>query len=207
MVLQIALIDHNVDGLTPSEITRILTEKFRIRTMRTSVSKALGIATTLVNRIPQDRGFLYKIMGSGQEYLARLGEAAGSPAASAQRRKPRKKRILKEVKNVSSTKGHTSEEKAYKIKKQNKRLTKNTDRKTFRKSSTGPKGAILNLIESGFFTKARTGPEVQAHLKNKRGFNFGTNQLRLAMLRLVREEKLERDQNAEGQYEYKRSKA
>jgi hypothetical protein len=66
---------------------------------------------------------------------------------------------------------------------------------------------VLKLIDADFFSEGRTGPEVQVELKNKRGFSVGISQLRLAMLRLVREEKLERDKNAEGQYEYKRPQA
>lgn len=51
--------------------------------------------------------------------------------------------------------------------------------------------------------EAKSGPEVQVHLKSKRGFNFEADHLRMTMLRLVRSGKLERDENAEGQYEYK----
>ncbi len=76
-----------------------------------------------------------------------------------------------------------------------------------KKNGTGPKSAIIKLIGSGFFSTGRTAPDVKAELKNKRGFNFGTDQLRLVMLRLVREENLERNENAEGQYEYKNPKA
>jgi hypothetical protein len=80
--------------------------------------------------------------------------------------------------------------------------------KKSRKPSTGlgPKSAIVWLIESGFFSTGKTGPAVQDHLRKKRGYDLGTAQLRLAMLRLVREGVLEREENQDGQYEYKQPK-
>ena len=77
-----------------------------------------------------------------------------------------------------------------------------------RKSSGGlrPKSAIVWLVQSGFFSTGKTGPAVQAHLRKKRGYDLGTDQLRLAMLRLGREGVLEREENQDGQYEYKQPK-
>ncbi|MBO1225440.1 MAG: hypothetical protein JYX80_13540 [Candidatus Scalindua sediminis] len=193
MVLQIALTDHEVDGLTPSVIARILTDKFRINTTKYAVSMTLGKATTLVNRIPDGQGFLYKIMAPGEEYLAHLGEKVSSPTASPQRKRVRKKRTADNNDNTAKKKAKTKQKKG-------------TPKKA-KTTSTGQKAVIVSLIESGFFDKGKTGPNVQAHLKTKRGLNFLTNQLRVVLLRLVREEKLERDKNAEGQYEYTKSKA
>jgi len=45
MVLQIALRDHSVNGLTPSSIATILTDKFRINTTKYAVGMALSKAT------------------------------------------------------------------------------------------------------------------------------------------------------------------
>lgn len=205
IVLQIALRDHNIDGLVPSDISKILTEKFRIRTTHNAVSMALAKATDLVDRIPKDQGFAYRIMGPGEEHIARLGESEDTTSGSTKRRKKKIKRPIKKVKNVSPALEDSSKKNAHKI-KQKKSLNK-AGQNSSTKGIAGPKAMVLELIESGFFSKGRTGPEVQNHLKNKRGFNFGTAQLRLVMLRLVRDKKLERDENAEGQYEYKRSKA
>ncbi len=190
MVLQIALTEHGIDGLIPSTIANILTEKFRISTMSAAVSNALGKAPTLVNRVSSGSGFLYRIMGPGEEYLAHLGET-DAPTPSSQKTRPKKKASRKKVSKKKSP-----------AKKKTK-ASKKGGGKTSSTKSAGPKAAVSALIDSGYFSKGRTGPEVQTYLKNKRGFNFGTDQLRLAMLRLVREEKLDRDENAEGQYEYK----
>lgn len=188
MVLQIALKDHNIDGLMPSDIARILTEKFRISTTLHSVGMALSKASNLVNRVPQGQGYAYKIMAPGEEYLTHLGEEHEKPPSKTSVAPKKRKRVVKD-------KGQEN------IKKPKK----TTKGKATPKTTVGPKAAINTLVESGYFSKGRTGPEVQSHLKNKRGFNFGIHQIRLAMLRLVRNEVLERDSNAEKQYEYKKS--
>lgn len=201
MVLQIALTDHSVDGLGSGEIAKILTEKFRISTTSTSVSMALGRATNLVDRIRDGQSFSYKIMAPGEEYLAHLGEAESSLTATTARRKARKRPAAKKNKREASTTEVGSKKKARKTKQ--KKPVKSSGRKTSRKSSSGPSAAIVNLIDSGFFSEGRTGPEVQTYLKNKRGFNFETDHLRMTMLRFVRDGKLNRDENTDGQYEYK----
>jgi hypothetical protein len=78
--------------------------------------------------------------------------------------------------------------------------------KAARKSSSGlaPKAAVNSLIESGFFASGKTRAEVQAHLRTTRGYNIGGDQLGVAMLRLVRDGALERAENQDGQYEFKR---
>lgn len=195
MVLQIALTEHNIDGLTPSVIASILTEKFRISTTKPAVSMALGKATDLVNRLPEGSGFIYKIMASGEKYLVRLGESEGSSSVVSQRKKAKKKRA------TNKGKDSTPKKKA-RTKKKN-----GTEKPTKNTSGVGQKAAIINLIDSGYFDIGKTGPEVQGHLKNKRGLNFSTDQLLVAMLRLVRDEVLDRDQNAEGQYEYTKPKS
>lgn len=185
MVLHIALRDHGIDGLMPSQIADVLTEKFRISTRSAVVSNALGLAASLVNRISNGPGFIYKIMGPGEEYLAHLGEGENSTPA------PKPKKAAKQKKTA---KKKTASKASTKAKSKNKSKTK-----------IGPKAAIGSLIDSGYFSQGRTGPEIKTHLKNKRGLNFETTQLRMALLRLVREEKLDRDENADGNYEYKQS--
>ncbi len=70
-------------------------------------------------------------------------------------------------------------------------------------SGLGPKSAITSLIESGFLGNGKTRAEVQAHLRTTRGYNIGTDQLGMAMLRLVRDGVLERTENEDGEYEFK----
>jgi|TARA_B110000114_G_C15015162_1_gene366505 hypothetical protein len=181
MVLQIALNEHGVDGLTPAKIARVLTDKFRVSTTTDAVRMALGDATNLVNRVTKGKGYEYRIMGPGEEYLAHLGE--GEASIPSPKTKTKSKKIAKKKTNSKT----------------------GTNSKSPSKTKVGPKAAILSLIDSGFFSQARTGPEIKTHLKNKRGLNFETTQLSMALLRLVRDEKLDRDENADRSYEYKQS--
>ncbi len=183
MVLQIALNEHEIDGLTPTEISTVLTDKFRVSTTSAAVRMALGDVTNLVNRLPRGKGFAYRIMGPGEEYLAHLGEGESSSPARRAKTKTKSKRATKE------------------------RATSKASAKSRAKSKTsvGPKATIVSLIDSGYFSQARTGPEIKTYLKNKRGLNFETDQLRMTLLRLVREDKLDRDENPDGSYEYKQS--
>jgi hypothetical protein len=97
-VLQIARTHHSVDGLTPADIATILTEKFRIGTTKAAISMALGQATALVNRTPQGQGFLYRIMGPGEEYLTRLNDPESSAETSSSgTAKPAKKQMARKA--------------------------------------------------------------------------------------------------------------
>lgn len=197
MVLEIALTDHHVDGLTPVEISRILTEKFRIGTTDAAVNMAIGKETNLVNRVPEGKGYRYKIMGPGQEYLKKLSQEDSIPTSRLQRkRKPSRRR----------EEGEPTDHKPAIIKNDGK---EKEHPKGTRKSSSsvkvGVKAALLELLNSGFFSEGRTSADVQTYLSKRRGLSFGIAQLRLAMLRLVREQKLERDEDQGGNYEYKES--
>jgi len=83
--------------------------------------------------------------------------------------------------------------------------TKSSKRSRTSASGLGPKSAILWLLESGFFNTGKTGPAVQDYLKKKRGYDLETDKLRMVMLRLVREGVLEREENHDGQYQYKQT--
>ncbi|MDZ4654997.1 MAG: hypothetical protein U1F44_03890 [Coriobacteriia bacterium] len=198
MVLQIALRDHGVDGLTPSEISRVLTEKFRLRTTAPAVRMALKDVSDLVDRVPDGRkGYRYRIMGPGEEYVSHVQDA--HVAGDAQAASTGTKRETSRRARRASAGG-----KKAKVKSESSSPTPKAKPKRVTSSKLGPKAAITGLIEEGYFATPRTGPEVQAYLQKKRGFALGTDQLRLAMLRLVRDGALARDENDEGQYEYKR---
>src|SRR5438874_11334129 len=76
-----------------------------------------------------------------------------------------------------------------------------------RSSKVGPKAAVKGLIESGYLATPRTGPEIQDFLRTKRGLALAIDQIRVVLLRLVRDEELDRDENDDGNYEYKAPKA
>ncbi len=139
MVLKISLSDHNIDGLTSSEIAKILTEKFRIGTTYAAVGMALGKATSLVNRIPVGQGYLYKIMAPGEDYLSHLRDVEDSPISSTPQRKSRKKRSVKKGKKVVFSKEVGSKKKTKKVKKHKKKSNKIEGRNTSKKKWDGTK--------------------------------------------------------------------
>lgn len=200
-VLQIALNDHNVDGLTPVEIALILTEKFRLSTTRQAVGMAFKNAPNLVDRVAEGRAYRYRIMGPGENYLADLQNIGTGEQTLQQKKRPQKRKTRgRQAKKRTSKKSETS---AAKKLNSGVKTTSKKKSKGRRVDKLGPKAAITELVNSGYFKIGKTGPEVQEHLKKKRGFDLGTDQLRMAMLRLVRDGLLERDENEEGQYEYK----
>jgi hypothetical protein len=198
MVMQIALADHGVDGLTPADISRILTDKFRIATSRAAVSMALGSATGLVDRVPEGQGFLYRIMEPGQTYLANLTqpEMVNKVAPAIKKRSSSTRRTKATQPSDGADPTPTSARKESKTP-----ATKPQSRAAGKGLS--PKSAILGLIGDGFFNEARTAPRVQTQLRTRKGYNIGAAPLSVAMLRLVRDASLEREENADGQYEYR----
>jgi hypothetical protein len=74
-VLRIAQDDFEIDGLRASEIAKVLTDKFRIRTTRQRVNQVLDSAGSMVDRIPGGRhGARYRLMAPGEKFL----DAGGS---------------------------------------------------------------------------------------------------------------------------------
>ena len=72
-----------------------------------------------------------------------------------------------------------------------------------RKSSgSGPIPTLNQLLEGGFFAKHRTLNDIIEHCRNDKARNFKPNQLSGPLGRLVRDQRLKRQKNADGQYEY-----
>ena len=70
-------------------------------------------------------------------------------------------------------------------------------------SRVGPKAAIAGLISAGYFKERRLIADVREHLKHKTGTDYKPEELSISLVRLMREKQLDRDQNADGQYEYR----
>jgi hypothetical protein len=68
---------------------------------------------------------------------------------------------------------------------------------------TGPKSSLTQLVDEGFFSSKRSTSEIQSHLKDAKGHEYSSNELAISLLRLVRDKRLKRDKNADGQYEYR----
>lgn len=178
-ILKIAK-DLGVDGLAAPRIAEILTDKFRIKTRRTHVSEQLSGATKLVDREKDGLGFTYRIMGAGERSLAEF------------------------------TDGNDDREGAPKPRKRSRRKTPkaNTESKAKQKGSRGrpgPKAAVTMLIDQGFFSQARTMSDIQSRLKDKSGYVYKSTDLSPALGRILRDGRLDRDRNENGQYEYQQS--
>ncbi len=180
MVLQIALRNHSIDGLTPTEIAQILTEKFRLNTSRQAVNMAISSATTLVNRVRRGSGYEYRIMGPGEEYLTHLGSQPELSQRIGPVKTGRKKR------RATNPAEPTAEVKA-----------------EGRKSSRpGPKQILEALITGKFFDSPRDIGQMLEHIRHRYARTYKATDLSPALTRLRREDKLDRTKNENGVYEY-----
>lgn len=70
-LLRAAKDELDVDGMSPAQIARVLTEKFRVKTSADAVNQALAGADDKVDREKIGRSFTYRIMEKGEAYLDR----------------------------------------------------------------------------------------------------------------------------------------
>lgn len=77
-LLKIVRDDLSIDGLSPSQIASVLTEKFRVKTTKEAISMSL-MKTSYVDRVPTvNRGartYQYKLMQKGEDYLKNILES------------------------------------------------------------------------------------------------------------------------------------
>lgn len=182
MILQIARTEHSVDGLTPPQIAKILTEKFRLNTSNAAVSMALGKATNLVNRITEGQGYKYRIMSPGEEYLAHF--STDKEPLPRQPRSNAKKSTAK--KKSTTTKSPTT------VSKPNKKIG----------TRPGPKQFLEQLIDEGFFSEHREISGIISHIREAHALTYKTTDMTPTLIRLLREKKLKRERNVDGRYEY-----
>ncbi len=183
MILQIALRSHQLDGLTPPEIARILTEKFRLSTTPASVTMALGAATTLVNRVSRGKAYEYKIMGPGEEYLSHLGSNTNELGKSARVHAKPVNRVRKKALRLE------------------KSISPSQPTKT-KSGRTGPKQMLEQLIAIGFFTSPRDIAQIISHMRDNQARSYKATDLSPALTRLLREQNLERKKNEKGIFQY-----
>lgn len=66
----------------------------------------------------------------------------------------------------------------------------------------GPKRMLEDLIGQGFFDQPRKIGDILEHIQQKRGYRYKPTDLSPALARLLREERLDRERDDEGQYQY-----
>jgi hypothetical protein len=198
-VLQLAHHHHDVDGLTAGEIATILSRKFRLPTKANSVLKALDRETNAVDvRSGAGASRVFHIMAPGESYLERLraGEGVGRRHRGSGR---------KATKNAGERRKKATVSKAPAKEKTTDKKNITTEKKaTGRKVAgrPGPKAAVGQLLNAGFFRSARTIAEIQEELQHRRGHGYSLQELAPALVRSIRDESLSRERNSEGQYEY-----
>jgi len=171
---------HSVESLSATEISQVLTQKFREATTPTAVRMALDRNSEYTDRRPEGAGFVYSIMAPGERYLESL--AAPSPA------------------------GHSGKLRVPERKRSRVPDTGATPKKKGRKGKTGrpgPKVMLELLLAEGFFSQPRTMGEILSHVEEKKTHRYATSDFTATLQRLTRETKLERTRNSQGQYEYK----
>jgi hypothetical protein len=192
--------DHDVDGLTAGEIATILSRKFRLPAKANSVLKALERETNTVDvRSGSGASRVFHIMAPGDSYLERL--RAGDEDVRKGRRGPARTTSKKAgggKKNDAAKSEPTGKTAS------GKKTATPKGKATGKKAAgrPGPKAAIGQLLNAGFFRSARTISEIQAELQHRRGHSYSVQELSPALVRSIRDETLSRERNSEGQYGY-----
>lgn len=185
-LLRVAEQEVSIERLTAPQIATVLTEKFRWRVTRQSVTAALEKAGRLVDRRKDGRAVTYRLMQPGEDWLDSDTDARGSTGRSAS--------------SPARKSGSTKIKPAKRVPQ--KQATRSESAPNGRRSRTGPKAAVESLIESGYFASARTLSELQQKLQHDRALRFKPTDLSPALTRLLREARLSRAKNSDGQYEY-----
>src|ERR1039458_4768255 len=161
-LLRIAERDHGIDGLTASQIAKVLTDKFRHRISAQAIRQALnGAGSGYVDFTPQAKGAaIYRLMAPGEAYLddltkggadaqGKTGNASTPKPKLRPRRTPTKQKAAKATEKVSSGK----------------------------RSGRGPKGLIEELIAENFLAEPKTIGDIQEQLRHKKGVQLKATDL------------------------------
>jgi len=189
LVLQLARDDFATDWLMPSEISRVLGEKFRLRATPAAIRMAISESTYVNRRRRPDGNYEYSLMQGGEAYLATAPTGAGSTSPSKKRGRAKAPR---EKVEVAATLPDTGD-----------------SRKVNAVISTRPRGVrrspmqlVAQLISEGFFATPRMIGHVIEHLEHKKAHKLKATDLSPTLVRLIRRGDLTRAKNANGQYEY-----
>jgi hypothetical protein len=196
MILRAAHDDYGVDGLTAPQIADILTGNLRVKTQRQHVNRALDAATRMVARRKEGRKVIYRIMEAGEDFLDAGGsDAEKETAAATPRRTTRRKRGAATQSNT----GDTSQSSSTVAKSGSEAAS---TRRRGGSGRPGPKAAVEWLLEQGFLKDPRTIREIQDQLAHKRGHQYKVTDLSPTLVRLLRDNRLDRDRDDAGHYRY-----
>jgi hypothetical protein len=117
--------------------------------------------------------------------LGHLGENVSAPAAPARRRKASGQSRRPRAKSAAAGE-----------------MTKPARKSPRGSGSPGAYAMINGLLGSGFFKTPKTISSIVEHCKTARGHHYKANECSPSLLRLLRDGKLTRKKNKDGQYEY-----
>lgn len=121
-----------------------------------------------------------------------LGQIGISDAVSASEARTRRPSSSKKNSRREAPKSQSPESGAKKAKSKAPRTS----------SSPGSFAMISQLLSDGFFKSPRTIGSIVEHCSTSRGHHYKANECSPVLLRLLRDGKLKRNKNKEGQYEY-----
>lgn len=195
-VLMVARREFDIDGLTATQISSIISGKFRSRVTRQGIATALDRAGKRVDHVKVGKGAArYRIMQAGEQWLADgAKDDDGSSAA------PRKARSIRRAKPKADETGATNAVHQSKAKpSRNERSKAQAAKRTTIRS---PKASVQALITNGWFTTPRQLGDIREELESSAALRFKPTELSPAMIRLLRDGLLRRSKNSSGQYEY-----
>lgn len=175
--------NHGIEALSATDISQVLTQKFREPTTPNAVRMALDRNSEYTDRRPEGSGFIYSLMAPGERYLD--GVATQPPAT--RNAANRQKRPSKNAASKASGSAAPSKAKS--------RIGKS--------GRPGPKAMLELLLNEGFFDTTRSMSEILAFIEEKKTHRYSTSDFTATLQRLIREAKMERNRNSQGQYEYK----
>ena len=194
-VLKAARDTAKVEWLTPAIICAILREKFRISVKVNAVTMALSRAGKFVDRRKQNDVYVYRIMSAGETLLS----SSDSTHSSVKRTSPEATFAKK-----SPTDSRAAAKKRAAGLGAKRASGGARTRAPHAAGRLGPKAMLEALIASGYFMERRTIGDIIAHVEVKQARKVKATDLSPALGRLQREQKIDRDRNAQGQYEYTR---
>jgi hypothetical protein len=188
-LLRIARNDFDIDGLGAADIARVLTDKFRLRASRQAVQQALDGARTYVDKVTTGGRTSYRIMNPGERYL----DSLDSQEITKDQKEPAPKRSSRRTSKRSRANASADDP-----------TSKKSQRKSYQ-GRPGPRVALNQLLDDGYFDSARRIAEIQQHLEHSRAHRYKVSELSPTLVRMVRDPKgLDRNRASDGQYEYTR---
>jgi len=107
---------------------------------------------------------------------------------------------------TTGVEGATGSQKGIKKTKKKAKKAKKAKKTSKRRSSkVGPATILTELIDDGYFKQAHKIGDIIEHVAHNKARKFKANDLSSPLTRFVRDGRLKRNKNKDGQYEYKKT--